>query len=143
MTIAEFSAVQALAGGGLIGLGAVVLMAGLGRIMGIAGILGGLIDTPRAADSRWRLAFVIGLAIPAVIWGLTGHYHPVGNGLGTGAVVVAGLLVGFGTRMGNGCTSGHGICGLARLSPRSAAAVAAFMLACGITVYVSRHGMGG
>lgn len=142
MTIAEFSAVQSLAGGVLIGLGAVTLMAGLGRILGIAGILGGLVETPRGADTPWRLAFVVGLAAPAVVWGLLGRYHPVGNGLGLGWVMVAGLLVGFGTRMGNGCTSGHGICGLARLSPRSAAAVVVFMVACAATVYVVRHGMG-
>lgn len=143
MTISDFSAVHALGGGVLIGLGAVVLMAGIGRIMGIAGILGALVETPRDADTPWRLAFVVGLVAPALLWGLLDRYQPVGNGLGLGAVVVAGLLVGFGSRMSNGCTSGHGICGLARLSPRSLAAVVTFMAVCAVTVFVTRHGMGG
>ncbi len=129
--MADFSPWTALAGGALIGAAAVLLMAANGRIMGIAGILGGL----AGKDRGWRLAFLAGMLLPAAIMGAPGQ----GGGLGLGMLAASGFLVGFGTRMGNGCTSGHGICGLARLSPRSLAAVGTFMAVAGAVVYVVRH----
>lgn len=139
----EFSLWQALAGGALIGAGAVLLMAANGRIMGIAGILGGVAAEPASKDSGWRLAFLAGLLLPALLLGVTGHFSIQGNGLGLGLLITSGFLVGFGTRMGNGCTSGHGICGLARLSPRSLVSVLTFMAVAGVVVYVTRHVVGG
>lgn len=137
----DFSPWSALAGGALIGAGAVLLMLANGRIMGIAGIVGGLFGEG-ARELPWRLAFIIGMLVPGLAVGLSGNLHLQGDGLGTGLLVVSGLLVGFGTRMGNGCTSGHGICGLARLSPRSLAAVVTFMAVAGVVVFVRRHLMG-
>ncbi|MGE5516626.1 MAG: YeeE/YedE family protein [Bacteroidota bacterium] len=137
----DFSPWSALAGGALIGAGAVLLMLANGRILGIAGIVGGLIGEG-GRDLAWRLAFVAGMVTPGIALGLSGNLHLQGNGLGAGLLVLSGLLVGFGTRMGNGCTSGHGICGLARLSPRSLASVVTFMAVAGIVVFVRRHLMG-
>lgn len=128
----------AAVGGILIGLAAVFLMAMLGRVAGISGIAAGLLTRP--ADWLWRLAFVIGLIVaPLLAWLLSGH-----SGIGAPQVtwpwmVAAGLLVGFGTRLGSGCTSGHGVCGIARFSPRSLVATAAFMLLGILTVAVTRH----
>ncbi len=132
---------QALLGGALIGGAAVLLMLGLGRIAGISGIVGGLL--PPAADWRWRACFIAGLlAGPAVVGFALGR-EPIGMpAAGLPVLVAAGLLVGFGTGLGSGCTSGHGVCGLARLSPRSIAATAVFMLAGGATVFVVRHLVG-
>ncbi len=137
----DFSPWSALAGGALIGAGAVLLMLTNGRIMGVAGIVGGLLGEGRR-ELPWRLAFVVGMVAPGIVLGLTGNLNLQGNGLGTGLLVLAGLLVGFGTRMGNGCTSGHGICGLARLSPRSLVAVCTFMAVTAIVVFVRRHLIG-
>lgn len=138
----DFSPWSALAGGALIGAGAVVLMAANGRVLGISGILGGVVGEPRSKDTKWRLAFLAGLMMPALTLTLAGEFHIQGNGLGFGALLAAGFLVGFGTRMGNGCTSGHGICGLARFSRRSLVAVLTFMLVAGVVVFVRRHVMG-
>lgn len=138
----DFSPWPALAGGALIGAGAVVLMAANGRVMGISGILGGVVGEPRSKDTKWRLAFLAGLVLPALALALTGNFHIQGNGLGLGALLASGFLVGFGTRMGNGCTSGHGICGLARFSRRSLVAVLTFMAVAALTVFVRRHVMG-
>lgn len=129
-------------GGVLIGVAAVLLMAGLGHIAGISGIAGGLVR--RGTDDRgWRIAFVLGLlAAPLILLLVSGD-----SGIGVPQVslpwmVLAGLLVGVGTSIGSGCTSGHGVCGLARLSRRSLLATAVFM-ACGIaTVYLMRHVLG-
>ena len=137
----EFLPLSALAGGALIGAGAVLLMLANGRIMGVSGIVGGLLGEG-GGQGAWRLAFIAGMLAPAIVLGLAGGLHPQGSGLGLGLLVVAGFLVGFGTRMGNGCTSGHGICGLARFSPRSLAAVVTFMAVAGVVVYVRRHVMG-
>lgn len=142
MTLAEFSPLMGLAGGALIGAAAVLLMLANGRIMGIAGIVGGLAQEPRSADTSWRLAFLAGMAVPAVIASVLGLF-PAPAQMGLGMVLGAGFLVGLGSRMANGCTSGHGICGLARLSPRSLAAVATFMAVAGVTVFITRHGVGG
>ncbi len=125
----------AAAGGAMIGLAAAMLFAIHGRIAGVAGVLGRLLD-PGTPDRAWRIAFLGGLAAAGAVAALVAP-HAIGASVrGTPALVIAGLLVGFGTRLGNGCTSGHGVCGLARLSPRSFAAVATFMLTGGLTVWV-------
>ena len=143
---------QGLIGGVLIGLSATWLMASLGRIAGISGIIGTLITERPKGDSAWRLAFVLGLVSGPVlalfIGGLGNVAGAPGEGIGqpTGGVplmLVAGLLVGFGTGLGSGCTSGHGVCGLARLSVRSLVATVTFLIAAIITVFVVRHVMGG
>jgi uncharacterized membrane protein YedE/YeeE len=132
--------VQGLVGGALIGAAAVLLMALEGRIAGISGIVGGLMPPEPAADRGWRLAFVIGLVIGPVLVGvMTGQPNIGGPAVGAGGALLAGLCVGMGTGLGNGCTSGHGICGLARLSPRSLAATLTFMATAGLTVLLIRH----
>lgn len=130
-------------GGVLIGLAAILLMAGLGRIAGVSGIAGGLIRRG-AADRGWRLAFLLGLILgPLLLWLLCGNSGIGLPQVGLPWMALAGLLVGLGTGIGGGCTSGHGVCGIARFSPRSLLATAVFML-CGIaTVYVVRHLLGG
>jgi uncharacterized membrane protein YedE/YeeE len=137
-----FNPLAALAGGALIGLASLLLLLMLGRIAGISGILGGLLRRPDT-DTPWRLAFLIGLPLGALAAAqLLGGFIPrlVTD---TPGLIVAGLLVGYGTRLGAGCTSGHGICGLARLSPRSLAAVVIFMASAMATVFVTRHLIGG
>ncbi len=139
----NFTPYSALFGGALIGLGATVLLALNGRIAGISGITDGLIR-PRRGDWAWRAAFVAGLILGVAAYRLGGG--PLQNlefVRATLALVIAGFLVGFGARLGSGCTSGHGVCGLARLSPRSIAAVTVFTISAGITVYLIRHGWGG
>ena len=135
----NFTPLVALAGGVMIGLAALALMAVKGRVMGISGILASLIR-PDAEDSNsWRLAFVAGALLSPLALGLFDfeiEIMPVASGW---VLPLAGLLVGFGAALGSGCTSGHGICGLARLSPRSLVAVLTFMLAAVITVYLVRH----
>jgi len=131
---------RGLAGGGLIGLSAVLLLALNGRIAGISGILGGLVVDRSATDRAWRLLFLVGLLLGAAAAGLLPIPVPAGSSLKWPALVVAGLLVGFGTRTGSGCTSGHGICGLARFSKRSFAAVLTFMGTGFLTVFLLRHG---
>ncbi len=139
----HFTPVSAALGGLLIGTAAVVLMAFSGRIAGISGIAGGLL-APRAGDVAWRVLFVAGLLAGAwLAWPLLGTPVPTGPAAGPALIVAAGLLVGFGTRLGSGCTSGHGVCGLARLSPRSLAATGLFMGAGIATVTVARHLLGG
>jgi len=137
----DFSPWSALAGGALVGAGAVLLMLANGRIMGVSGIVGGLLGGVRG-EAAWRLAFIAGMLAPALALGFAGALRLHGSDLGLGPLVLAGFLVGFGTRMGNGCTSGHGICGLARLSLRSLAAVVTFMTVAAIMVYIRRHMMG-
>ncbi|MFT4045310.1 MAG: YeeE/YedE family protein [Solimonas sp.] len=128
-----------LAGGALIGLSAGALLLGTGRIAGISGIAGSLLFE-RGSDTPWRLLFVVGLIAGAgIITLLRPALAPPPPSAGTAALIVAGLLVGYGTRLGSGCTSGHGICGISRLSPRSMIATAIFMTAGFVTVYVVRH----
>jgi uncharacterized membrane protein YedE/YeeE len=142
-SMANFSPVSAAIGGALIGLAAVLLMLFNGRIAGVSGITGGLIN-PRTEDRGWRLAFVGGLVAAPLAAALVGHAMPMPQMPANYAVIViAGLLVGFGTRLGNGCTSGHGICGIARLSPRSMVATAVFMIAAIVVVALTRHVFGG
>ena len=130
-----------LAGGLLIGAASVLLLIGLGRIAGISGITFGLMDRPNwNLANLWRWGFVIGLVAAGWIWTQwTGQpLHPE-RSANVPLLIAAGLLVGFGTSLSSGCTSGHGVCGLGRLSLRSLAAVATFMLTAGLTVFVLRH----
>lgn len=136
--ITAFTPLQALAGGALIGLAATLLYAGIGRIAGISGILNSSLE--QSQERGWRIAFLLGLAMSAGIV-LAVRDAGVREGFPPGALLVAGLLVGFGTRLGNGCTSGHGICGLSRMSKRSLAAVAVFMASGMACVYLLRHAL--
>jgi uncharacterized membrane protein YedE/YeeE len=140
--IEDFNPVAPILGGILIGLSATLFWVGLGRIAGISGLLGRLL-TPDG-NWAWRLAFLFGLPLGAIFALAMGWADAPSMPKGGWPVVVAGgLLVGFGTRLGGGCTSGHGICGLARFSPRSLAAVLVFM-ACGMaSVFVMRHVLAG
>ena len=134
----HFTPWASLAGGVLIGLAAAMLVLFNGRIAGISGIIGGLL-TPRSGEIAWRVAFVAGLFAAPLAFALFGSNPVPRIDAGFGMLVAAGLLVGVGTSYGSGCTSGHGVCGLSRLSPRSLAATAAFMLAGVVTVFVVRH----
>ncbi|MGM4887049.1 YeeE/YedE family protein [Tardiphaga sp. 20_F10_N6_6] len=132
-----------IVGGALIGLAASMLMLLTGRIAGISGIFGGLLQ-PGAGDRGWRIAFVAGLLAAPLLASLSGTPLPAPvMPASLIVIVIAGLLVGFGSRMGGGCTSGHGVCGIARLSARSIVATAIFMAAAIATVAVVRHGIGG
>ena len=133
-----FTPWAALAGGLLIGAAATMLLLLNGRIAGISGIVGGLFR-PKAGDLTWRLAFVIGLLAAPLAYGVFATLPAPRIDAGTGVLVGAGLLVGLGTRYGSGCTSGHGVCGLSRLSLRSLAATLSFMAAGVVTVFVVRH----
>ncbi len=143
MTVAwtEFTPWSALAGGVLIGMAAAMLVLLNGRIAGISGIVGGLFK-PQAGDVAWRASFVIGLMAAPLVHGLVAALPVPRIDASFGSLILAGLLVGVGTRYGSGCTSGHGVCGLARLSPRSLVATAAFMAAGFATVFVIRHVFG-
>jgi len=133
-----------LAGGALIGAGAVLLMATLGRIAGISGIVAALLPPRAAVGEAWRLAFVVGLLLgPTTVLAIGGHVPQPGFQVGVGLTALAGLLVGFGTTLGNGCTSGHGVCGLSRLSPRSLVATLTFMATAAVVVFLVRHVAGG
>lgn len=135
----NFTPVPALLGGTLIGLAASALLLFTGRIAGISGIYGGLLK-PVAGDIGWRAAFVGGLLVGGVLLALLAPQTIAATAARSlPATVAAGLLVGFGVRLGNGCTSGHGVCGLARLSKRSLAATATFMGTAFLTVLIARH----
>jgi uncharacterized protein len=130
---AHFTPWTSLVGGVRIGIAAAMLVLLNGRIAGVSGIVGGLF-TPRAADIAWRIAFVLGLLAAPI---LLENSPRIEAGFAT--LIVAGLLVGAGTSYGSGCTSGHGVCGLSRFSPRSLAATLAFMAAGMATVFIARH----
>jgi uncharacterized membrane protein YedE/YeeE len=131
------------AGGMLIGLSAVLLMLWHGRIAGISGMVSGLV-TPRRGDWQWRLVFLCGLLLAALLFQLLDIDAPFSDRRSPAwMVIVAGALVGAGTRMGNGCTSGHGVCGLARLSVRSFVAVLTFLASAMLTVFLVRHVIAG
>lgn len=132
----HFTPWSSLAGGVLIGAAAALLLLLSGRVAGVSGILGGLIAV-RRGDIAWRLAFIGGLLVAPVAMLFHTMNPRIDAGLGT--LALAGLLVGLGTRYGSGCTSGHGVCGLSRLSPRSLVATVAFMAAGIATVFVTRH----
>lgn len=137
----HFTPWSSLAGGALIGLAAAMLLLLNGRIAGICGIVSGLLQ-PVRGDVGWRLAFVIGLVIAPFAFSRMTVLPAVQVDADTATLIAAGLLVGLGTRYGSGCTSGHGVCGLSRLSPRSLAATVAFMCAGFATVYLVRHLIG-
>ena len=138
----DFTPVEALIGGSLIGLAAVLLMLLTGRIAGISGILAGTLAFA-GGDRAWRFAFIAGLIISPLIGALVGlHLEEPRMPSNWAVIVVAGLLVGFGSRLGGGCTSGHGVCGIARLSPRSIVATLIFMGTAMMVVFVLRHGLG-
>ncbi len=136
-----FTPYTALLGGSLIGLAAAILMLCNGRIAGISGIVSGTFSDWNT-DNAWRFYFLGGVMLAPLIYQLLGGKILVEISPSTPLLVVAGLLVGYGARLGNGCTSGHGVCGLARLSKRSAAATVTFMASAGITVYFMRHLLG-
>ena len=135
----EFTPLMSFLGGALIGLSAVILMGGLGRIAGVSGILGGLF-TIDLSGALWRLAFLAGLVLsPFLYRKVTGQLPDFAVTSDVFYLVAAGLLVGFGTSLGSGCTSGHGVCGIARLSKRSLVAVGVFMISAIVTVFIMRH----
>jgi len=139
-----FTPLQSLAGGALIGLAAVMLMAFQGRIMGATGLLSGLIPGGAAGDRGWRAAMVAGMvAGPLLMLAFTGGMPELTVPVSWPMIAVGGLIVGIGVTFSSGCTSGHGVCGLARRSPRSMVATVTFMVTCAITVYVVRHVIGG
>lgn len=137
----NFTLWRSLAGGMLIGLAVAIFILLNGRIAGISGILGGLLR-PTRHDSGWRLAFLTGLIAAPFVFSIAVPLPQVQIDADTGTLIVSGLLVGLGTRYGSGCTSGHGVCGLSRLSPRSLVATAAFMCAGFATVFIVRHILG-
>ena len=139
----EFTPWSALLGGGLIGLASGILLLLSGRVAGVSGIAGGLLR-PEPGTVGWRPAFLLGLVIGVWVFGaLGGNLDSIRITAGWPALVIGGLLVGFGTQLGGGCTSGHGVCGISRFSARSIAATVLFMTSAGVTVYVVRHVLGG
>jgi hypothetical protein len=141
--MSNFTPVSALIGGALIGLAAAIYILGLGRVAGVSGILGSLLR-PRSGEAPAQLAFVAGLIAAPLLIGAAGVPLPALSIDASLPVVIAGgLLVGFGTRLGGGCTSGHGVCGIARFSTRSLAATMLFMAAGAAVVFLARHVIGG
>lgn len=139
----EFTPVMSLLGGALIGLSAVLLMAFHGRIAGMTGIITGLLP-PLSTDWAWRAAFLAGAMVsPVLIIGVSGQIIAYDSPVPTPWVIIGGLIVGVGVYFGSGCTSGHGVCGIARLSPRSIVATLTFMAAAMLTVFAIRHLLGG
>jgi uncharacterized membrane protein YedE/YeeE len=138
----SFTLISALVGGCLIGAGAGLFLWLDGRIAGVSGIFGGLLEA-KPGDRAWRVAFLAGLILGPVLYGAV-VAHPIAFAITPSVpiLVVAGLLVGFGTRLGNGCTSGHGVCGLARFSKRSIVATASFLATAVVTCAVVRHLIG-
>ncbi len=134
----NFTPWSALLGGVLIGAAAALLILLNGRIAGISGIIGGLLR-PAQGDILWRITFVAGLILAPLVYGVFYAWPQVQVDADYGGLIIAGLLVGVGTRYGSGCTSGHGVCGISRLSPRSIAATAIFMAAGLVSVYLIRH----
>jgi len=139
-----FTPLQSLGGGALIGLAAVLLMLGLGRIFGATGILSGMVFFENRDELSWRLALVLGMVLaPALLFLLTGSMPELAIPVSPAMIIVGGVIVGLGASLGSGCTSGHGVCGLSRLSIRSLVAVPTFMLTAAITVFFIRHVFGG
>lgn len=138
----EFTPLSGLLGGLMIGLASALMLLGAGRIAGISGIFGGLL-TPESGNTGWRVMFVAGIIIGGLLWQLLSREPlPIDLQVSWPVMIIAGLLVGFGTRLGSGCTSGHGVCGIGRLAPRSMVATAVFMAAAVITTFVMRHLLG-
>ena len=140
--MAEFTPWSSLLGGMLIGAAASLLLLANGRIAGISGIVGGLLRAERG-ETAWRALFVAGLIAGGLVLQIAAPAAIGPSVVGSPLLVVAGLLVGFGTQLGSGCTSGHGVCGIGRLSPRSLVATATFMLAGAAMTFVVRHLLGG
>jgi len=145
MAMENFTPFASLFGGMLIGLSAVALLLLNGRIAGVSGVTAGLLSfSTRATDRGWRIAFVVGIAVaPLLLMSISGERPDIAFVAPLPLMLVAGVLVGFGTVLGNGCTSGHGICGIARLSPRSFIATAVFMAAGIASTFVAHHLFGG
>ena len=138
-----FTPIASLAGGLLIGLSAVLLMLLRGRIMGATGVLAGVLLPASRTDWTWRVLLLIGMLCgPWIYLTFSGALPAIQVPVSTGMLLIGGFLVGIGVTLGSGCTSGHGVCGMARLSPRSIAATLTFMVTTGITVYLVRHVMG-
>lgn len=137
----HFTPWASLSGGLLIGLSTTLLLLTTGKIAGISGIVGGLLNWPKA-DKLWRLFFLVGMLIAPIAYQLLFHSPTINIDANWIVIIIAGLLVGFGTRYSGGCTSGHGICGISRLSARSIAATLLFILAGMSTVYIVRHTLG-
>ena len=137
----HFTPWASLSGGILIGLATALLLLANGRVAGVSGILGGLLR-PARGDVAWRVAFVLGLFVAPIVWLAMRAMPPAQIDHSPAMLAIGGLLVGIGTRFGSGCTSGHGVCGIARLSPRSLLATACFMAAGFVTVFIVRHVVG-
>ncbi|MCS0632360.1 YeeE/YedE family protein [Telluria mixta] len=137
----HFTPWASLAGGILIGLATALLLLANGRVAGISGILGGLLR-PSRGDIAWRVTFILGLFVAPLVWLTMRAMPPAQIDHSPALLTIGGLLVGIGTRFGNGCTSGHGVCGIARLSPRSLLATACFLAAGFVTVFIVRHVLG-
>jgi uncharacterized membrane protein YedE/YeeE len=137
----NFTPWTALTGGALIGVASALFVLFNGRIAGITGIMGGLIR-PKARDISWRVAFILGLIMAPIVWQLFSPIPTIDIEANNTLLAIAGLIVGISTRYGSGCTSGHGVCGISRLSPRSIIATLAFMGTGFLTVYVVRHILG-
>lgn len=139
-----FTPIASLSGGVLIGIASTLLMLTLGRVMGATGVLAGLFQPASSQDFAWRAALLAGMMSgPALVWLMSGEMPAVDVPISTVALIIGGLIVGIGVTYGSGCTSGHGVCGMARLSPRSIAATVTFMIFAGVTVYLVRHVFGG
>lgn len=139
-----FTPFASFGGGLLIGLGAVLLMLGLGRVFGATGILSGTVFVENREEMTWRLALIAGMILaPGLIFAVTGSMPTLNVPVNPSMIVVGGVIVGLGASLGSGCTSGHGVCGLSRLSVRSLVAVPTFMATAGITVFLIRHVIGG
>jgi uncharacterized membrane protein YedE/YeeE len=140
----DFTPFASLGGGILIGIASVLLMANFGRVMGATGILAGFLMPTNRDDWAWRASLLAGMvSAPALYWLVSGQSVVVQVPVSTIAMMIGGLIVGVGVTFGGGCTSGHGVCGIARLSPRSIVATVVFMIAAVATVYVTRHVIGG
>ena len=135
-----FTPLESLAGGALIGVAAVFLMASLGRVMGATGVLSGVLWPASASDRAWRLAILAGMVSgPLLVRAVTGAFPVIEVPASLPMLALGGVIVGIGVSFGAGCTSGHGVCGLARLSPRSLVATLSFMATTAVTVFVIRH----
>lgn len=138
-----FTPFLSFGGGMAIGLAAVLLMLGLGRILGATGIMSGLVFPENSSEWSWRIAMAIGMVLaPVLIFAVTGSMPTVTVPISPLMIVIGGIIVGFGASLGSGCTSGHGVCGLSRLSARSMVAVPTFMATGAITVFIIRHVIG-
>ena len=139
----NFTPVSAIIGGAMIGAASAMLLVLSGRLAGVSGIMAGLLP-PKRGDIDWRILFIGGLLVGTFIYrAFAGEGYEVSFSMGWPAIIIGGLLTGIGTRLGGGCTSGHGVCGMGRLSPRSTVATVTFMAAGAVTVFIARHVVGG